>query len=92
MIYRLYWYPTDWDFSTDRGWPENWTNHQPYTAMLEERLPSTDNPSPDGKRYLEETMTVMQSFLSTLGYNQITINNNTDYKDHSYGYSAWNVR
>jgi cellobiose dehydrogenase (acceptor) len=50
----LYWYPTTIDFSTANGWPSSWTNHQPYTNMVTARLPSTDAPSTDGKRYLEQ--------------------------------------
>ncbi|KAH8115148.1 cellobiose dehydrogenase [Phellopilus nigrolimitatus] len=88
----LYWYPTDWDFSTDAGWPSSWTNHAPYTQMLMERLPSTDNPSPDGVRYLEQTMPIMQSLLDPMGFSQITLNDNVDFKDHAYGYSAYNFQ
>lgn len=56
-----------------------------------QRLPSSDNTSPDGIRYLEQTMPVMQSILDPMGFNQITINDNPNYKDHVYGYSAYNV-
>ena len=59
--------------------------------MLMERLPSTDNPSPDGVRYLEQTMPVMQQLLGSLGFSQITLNDNPEFKDHAYGYSAYNV-
>jgi len=55
------------------------------------RLPSTDIPSPDGKRYLEPAHDVVAQLLNGQGYTNITINSNPDFKDHSYGYSAWNV-
>ena len=78
--------------------------------MLMQRLPSTDNPSPDGIRYLNQTvsnktqsvmsamthyifvkMGVMQQLLDPLGFNQITLNDNPNQKDHAYGWSAYNV-
>ena len=87
----LYWYPNSNDFSTGMGWPSSWGNHQPFTDKMKARLPSTDHPSTDGKRYLEQSATVVQQLLSTQGYQQITINDNPDYKDHVYGYSAYDV-
>nr|AGE45679.1 cellobiose dehydrogenase [Phlebia lindtneri]AGE97206.1 cellobiose dehydrogenase [Phlebia lindtneri] len=85
----LYWYPTSDDFSTKAGWPSSWTNHIPFTNKLTARLPSTDHPSTDGNRYLEQTATLVGQLLSNQGYNQITINDNPNFKDHVYGYSAF---
>ena len=59
--------------------------------MLQERLPSSDNTSPDGIRYLEQTMPVMQQVLEPIGFSQITLNDNPESKDHIFGYSAYNV-
>ncbi|KAF8958430.1 hypothetical protein BDZ97DRAFT_1906522 [Flammula alnicola] len=75
----LYWYPTTSDFSAAAGWPSSWANHAPYTAKVTARLPSTDHPSTDGQRYLEQVSI------------NITINDNPNYKDHVYGYSAYDV-
>ncbi|KAJ7103732.1 cellobiose dehydrogenase [Mycena epipterygia] len=85
----LYWLPSDSDFSTTNGWPQAWTNHAPYTAALKARLPPTDAPSTDGKRYLEQTSTVVQQLLTPQGYRNVTINDSPDSKDHIYGYSAY---
>ncbi|KAI0055786.1 cellobiose dehydrogenase [Artomyces pyxidatus] len=85
----LYWYPTDADFSTSNGWPSGWQNHQPYTSAMIARLPSTDAPSTDGKRYLEQSFNVVQQLLTPQGFRQITINNDTNSKDHVYGYSSY---
>ena len=54
-----------------------------------QRLPSTDHPSTDGKRYLEESAALVAQLLNGQGYNNITINDNPNYKDHVYGYSAF---
>ncbi|THH28872.1 hypothetical protein EUX98_g5306 [Antrodiella citrinella] len=85
----LYWYPTTNDFSTAVGFPQSWTNHQPYTDKMTARLPSTDQPSTDGQRYLEQSFNVVSQLLQGQGYSQITINDNPNYKDHVYGYSAF---
>jgi cellobiose dehydrogenase (acceptor) len=87
----LYWYPPDSDFSVANGWPSSWTNHSPYTNKMKARLPSTDVPSPDGKRYLVQLYNVMRDLLQPLGYRNLTINNAPNEKDHVFGYSAFNV-
>lgn len=91
-IIRLYWYPTYNDFSSAAGWPASWNNHGPYTAKLTARLPGTDHPSTDGKRYLEQTFDVASQLLRVQGYTNITINSNPDFKDHVFGYSEFAVR
>ncbi|KAK7037807.1 substrate-specific activator of APC-dependent proteolysis [Paramarasmius palmivorus] len=85
----LYWYPADIDFATSAGWPSSWANHNAYTNKLKERLPSTDAPSTDGKRYLEQTYDVVAEMLKGQNYNAITINDNPNDKDHVFGYSAY---
>ncbi|KAH7911765.1 putative cellobiose dehydrogenase [Hygrophoropsis aurantiaca] len=85
----LYWLPTDWDFSTASGWPSSWVNHQPYTSAVSARLPSTDHPSTDGLRYLEQSATVVAQLLNGQGYRNVTINSDTNSKDHAYGNSAF---
>ncbi|OCH89474.1 cellobiose dehydrogenase [Obba rivulosa] len=85
----LYWYPADSDFSTARGWPSSWSNHQTYTSAMTQRLPGTDHPSTDGERYLEQSAQVAMQLLNAQGYYQATINDSPDSKDHVYGYSAF---
>ncbi|KAF5390938.1 hypothetical protein D9757_003923 [Collybiopsis confluens] len=87
----LYWIPTNDDFSTGYGYPASWSNgkHLPYVNMMTQRLPSSDHPSTDGKRYLEQVSTVVGQLLNGQGYSNITINDNPDFKDHAYGYSAY---
>lgn len=87
----LYWIPTDIDFSTALGWPKSWTSHSKYTAAMKKRLPGTDAPSTDGKRYLEQTSDVAMKLLKNQGYRQITINDDPNSKDHVMGYSAYSV-
>ncbi|KAJ7869511.1 hypothetical protein B0H13DRAFT_2236546 [Mycena leptocephala] len=70
----LYWTASSSDFSLAAGWPAGWQNHAPYTAKVSARLPSTDHPSTDGLRYLEQSSTVMGTLLASQGYTQQTIN------------------
>ncbi|TFK46998.1 the flavin domain of cellobiose dehydrogenase [Heliocybe sulcata] len=85
----LYFYPRDIDFSLQAGWPSGWQDHQPYTDMVAARLPSTDHPSADGKRYLTQSHDVVAQLLNTQGYKSITINDEPESKDHVYGYSPF---
>ncbi|KAG6865803.1 hypothetical protein C0991_011606 [Blastosporella zonata] len=89
--FSLYWLPPTSDFATTGGWPASWANQQPYTDKVTARLPGTDAPSPDGKRYLEQSANVTMQLLNLQGYSQITINSNPNQKDHVYGYSAYDV-
>lgn len=59
--------------------------------MMQQRLPSTDHPSTDGERYLEQVSSVVGQLLNGQGYSNITINDNPNFKDHAYGYSAYDV-
>jgi len=88
----LYWYPPDSDFSNTLGWPVAWGNHAPYTSAMAARLPSTDAPSTDGKRYLEQSFNVTASLLNLQGFRQLTINDQPNQKDHVYGYSAYDFQ
>jgi cellobiose dehydrogenase (acceptor) len=88
-INRIYWYPASSEFAIARGWPSSWTNHQPYSSKVAARLPSTDHPSTDGKRYLVQSAAVVGQALSNGGYANITINDQPDRKDKVYGYAAF---
>ncbi len=56
-----------------------------------QRLPSNDDTSPDGVRYLEQVFGVMSNVLTPMGFQNITLNSNPNFKDHAFGYSAYNV-
>ncbi|KZV74216.1 hypothetical protein PENSPDRAFT_710401 [Peniophora sp. CONT] len=85
----LYWLPADSDFSTGNGWPSGWQAHQTYTNKLVARLPSSDHPSTDGKRYLEQSYNVAEKLIRPMGFTNAAINDNPNFKDHAYGYSAF---
>nr|WFD55757.1 cellobiose dehydrogenase [Coprinellus micaceus] len=85
----LYWYPPDSDFAPANGWPESWKNHQTHTNKLKQRIPGTDRPSTDGKRYLEETYSVVERLLRPIGYRDAVINDYPNFKEKVFGYSAF---
>lgn len=88
----LYWYPPDSDFSTANGYPSSWTNHAQYTNKVFARIPGTDHPSTDGKRYSMQVYDLVGQLLKDQGYTNITINSNPNWKDHVYGYPTYSVR
>ncbi|KAF8605228.1 cellobiose dehydrogenase [Ceratobasidium sp. AG-I] len=88
----LYWYPTDAEFDTSNGWPSGWQTPGAYVDKVKARLPSTDTPSTDGKRYLTQVYDVVKSLLDKQNYSGITINSNANAKDHVYGNPAYYVQ
>ena len=89
---RLYWIPPDVEYREVNGWPSNWGSINGYIQKVLQRLPSTDTPSPDGKRYLDQVYTLVGKLLSNQGYGETTINGNANWKDHVYGHPAYDVR
>jgi hypothetical protein len=73
------------------GWPSGWQSISTYVDKLKARLPSTDVPSKDGKRYLTQIHDVIKSLLDKQGYSELTINNNPNAKDKVYGFTAFPV-
>ncbi|CAE6458176.1 unnamed protein product [Rhizoctonia solani] len=84
-----YWYPPDAEYSMSNGWPSGWQSISTYVDKLKARLPSTDVPSKDGKRYLTQIHDVIKSLLDKQGYSELTINNNPNAKDKVYGFTAF---
>ena len=56
---------------------------------MKARLPPTDAPSTDGKRYLMQVADVTAGLLNPSGYTNITLNDSPNWKDFVYGYSSF---
>ncbi|KAG8699391.1 hypothetical protein FRC09_006652 [Ceratobasidium sp. 395] len=84
-----YWYPPDVEYATSNGWPSGWQTISTYVDKLKARLPSTDIPSTDGKRYMTQVYDVVKSVLDKQGYSGLTINNSPNTKDKVYGYTGF---
>lgn len=89
-VQSLYYYPPDAEFATDNGWPAGWQTPNTALNKLKARLPSTDIPSPDGKRYMTQVFDVVKALITPQGFNQATINDGPNQKDHIYGHPAYN--
>ncbi|KAG8688196.1 hypothetical protein FRC11_005887 [Ceratobasidium sp. 423] len=92
LIERLYWYPTDAEWATSNGWPSGWQTPNTALEKVKARLPSTDTPSTDGKRYLTQVYDVVKSILDKQNYSALAINSNPNAKDHVYGNPSYYVQ
>ncbi|CAE6481722.1 unnamed protein product [Rhizoctonia solani] len=88
----LYWYPTDAEWATSNGWPKGWQTPNTALNKVKTRLPSTDTPSRDGKRYSTEVHDVVKSILDKQGYSGLTIDDNRNSKDHIYGHPNYYIQ
>lgn len=81
---RLYWFPTDAEFATTNGWPSGWQTPNTQISAVQARLPSTNTPSADGVRYLDQSYTVVSQMLAAQGYAATEINTNRNQKNVRY--------
>ncbi|QRV79035.1 GMC oxidoreductase [Ceratobasidium sp. AG-Ba] len=88
----LYWYPTDFEYSTSNGWPSGWQSVSAYMDKLKARLPSTNNPSKDGNFYLNQVYEVLGSMLDKQGYTGIVANDQRNNKDRVYSHTNYYIQ
>ena len=79
--------PLDWDFLFPAGWKSS--DMAAATARVFSRIPGTDLPSMDGKRYLLEGFNVVKTGLLGAGYKQITLNNEPGNKNRTFGHTPY---
>lgn len=84
---RLYWTPTDAEFSPQNGWPSGWQTPNNQISAVTQRLPYTDIPSKDGKWYYDEPFQVVAQGLKNSGYQNVSINDARNQKDVSHSLS-----
>ena len=66
---------SDWDLYFPIGWKNS--DMQSAITKLHAKQPSTDNPSTDGKRYLQSGYNVARTWLvQNAGYSEVALNNN----------------
>jgi hypothetical protein len=73
------------NFPTTQDWSSLWTNIQPYQDMVSTWIASTNGPSTDNQRYLNQTFAIVGGFLTK---NRHT---NLYWKDHMFGQSKYTV-
>jgi cellobiose dehydrogenase (acceptor) len=82
----------DYEFSSQYGWPAEWSLPGPWINRMLARLPSSDATSPDGKIYLDQVYTLLSSHFKKKGYTEISINSNRNLKDNVFGHPAYNFK
>jgi cellobiose dehydrogenase (acceptor) len=79
----------DWDYN----WPEGWQSSDVVdaTEAMFSRIPGTDTPSMDGKRYLQEVYNVLGTAVDQAGWTNLTegINNMNNQKYQSFGHAPF---
>ncbi|KAL7268091.1 hypothetical protein RUND412_009299 [Rhizina undulata] len=77
----------DWDYNFPSGWQSS--DMRSATDKVFTRIPSTDTPSMDGIRYLQESYTVLSTALSENGWSNVTINNTPNSKNRTFSHTPF---
>ncbi|KAF2871105.1 cellobiose dehydrogenase-like protein [Massariosphaeria phaeospora] len=85
----LWWNPVpiDWDTNFPSGWKS--ADVKAATDRVMKRIPGTDAPSVDGKRYKQEGFEVLASALSADGWKQVTANDVPSEKNRVFAHSPF---
>lgn len=85
----LWWKPVDVDF--DYNFPSGWKSSdvKPAIDRVFKRIPGTDTPSMDGKRYKQEGFDVLSGALGADGWKSVVANNQQNQKNRVYSHSPF---
>lgn len=85
----LWWKPVDIDF--DYNFPTGWKSADMKSAVdrVFKRIPGTDTPSMDGKRYKQEGYDVLSGALGADGWKYVVANNQQNEKNRVYSHSPF---
>ncbi|KAF2646905.1 hypothetical protein P280DRAFT_465050 [Massarina eburnea CBS 473.64] len=85
----LWWRPVpiDWDTNFPAGWKS--ADIKASTDAVFKRIPGTDTPSKDGKRYKQEGFEVLSSALAADGWKSVTANNVPDQKNRVFSHAPF---
>ncbi|KAI0445879.1 fungal cellulose binding domain-containing protein [Xylaria telfairii] len=85
----LWWkpYSLDWDYNFPAGWKSS--DMAGATSRVFSRIPGTDAPSKDGKRYLQQGFDVLSGGLASAGWKNVTANNVPDQKNHTFSHTPF---
>ncbi|KAJ4304012.1 hypothetical protein N0V88_001616 [Collariella sp. IMI 366227] len=75
-------YSLDWDYLFPSGWKYN--DIKAAAARVFSRIPGTDTPSTDGKRYNQQGFDVLTGGLAAAGWSKVTTNNAPDRKNRTF--------
>lgn len=85
----LWWKPVavDWDTNFPTGWKSS--DIKSSVDAVFKRIPGTDTPSSDGKRYKQEGFNVLATAFSADGWTQVTANDVPDQKNRTFSHSPF---
>ncbi|XP_014558774.1 carbohydrate-binding module family 1 protein [Bipolaris victoriae FI3] len=85
----LWWKPVDIDF--DYQFPAGWKSSdvKPAIDRVFSRIPGTDTPSVDGKRYKQEGFNLLSSALGADGWKSVTANSQQNQKNRTYSHAPF---
>ncbi|TGJ83688.1 hypothetical protein E0Z10_g5078 [Xylaria hypoxylon] len=85
----LWWKPygLDWDYNFPAGWKS--TDMAAATSRVFTRIPGTDTPSKDGKRYLQQGFDVLSAGLTTGGWKSVVANTVPDQKNRTFTHTPY---
>ncbi|KAH9859347.1 hypothetical protein IAQ61_011128, partial [Plenodomus lingam] len=85
----LWWKPVDVDF--DYNFPRGWKSGDIKGAVdrVFKRIPGTDTPSMEGKRYKQEGFDVLSGALGADGWKYVTANDQQNQKNRTYSHSPF---
>ncbi|KAI5861982.1 carbohydrate-binding module family 1 protein [Durotheca rogersii] len=85
----LWWkpYALDWDYNFPDGWKSK--DMASATNRVFSRIPGTDTPSTDGKRYYQEGFEVLAGGLRSAGWSEVTANNLPNQKNRTFAHSPF---
>jgi cellobiose dehydrogenase (acceptor) len=75
-------YSLDWDYLFPTGWKAR--DIQAAITRVFSRIPGTDAPSTDGKRYYQQGFDVLAGGLGKGGWSKVTANSSPDRKNRTY--------
>lgn len=75
-------YSLDWDYIFPTGWKSR--DIQAASNRVQSRIPGTDAPSTDGKRYYQEGFNVLAGGLTAGGWSKVTANSAPDRKNRTF--------
>ncbi|KAG0135076.1 hypothetical protein HOY82DRAFT_668158 [Tuber indicum] len=77
----------DWDYNFPAGWRAS--DMASVTDKVFTRIPSTDIPSTDGIRYLQEPYDLITKVLSAVGYTSVTANDSPNKKNRTFAHTPF---
>ncbi|KAI2620597.1 carbohydrate-binding module family 1 protein [Hypoxylon sp. NC1633] len=85
----LWWkpYTLDWDYNFPSGWQSS--DMDAATKRVFSRIPGTDHPSLDGKRYYQQGFEVLAGGFRSAGWTEVTANDAPNQKNHTFSHSPF---